>query len=483
MVRNYNRMMRLILVIIGLFVTGTTLQAQFNPRMSATVIKQPLCGCDGEVRIDFWDCQFLIDKWRVYGSNTNTLSLGSSSTWFNDTQNIKSSGNGSVPSSIVITGLCPGDWYFRVAFVYMVDNNGNDIWSFARNNSTNNFDALHVVLQGSSTLNCDVSVNDCDCYHKDAVGTASGGTPPYTYTWERTSNPAGPIPNGSKLTAGTYKMTVTDANGCKCEKIFTVTTEEAMPNISLKVTPKGCNPVTANGGCVEIIGDVAGKPIVWKKTHPVMQTGPTGNATQWCVLQPGDKGYVRIIDVETGCVLELEWEIPPFTPITFSLKTRAYKDGTNCYGVVEAIDLAGGDAPFTIQWDNGPILPHSIAANRTRTKMLPASFTVTIRDKNGCEHTQTVNMTCPPGLRTVSINPNPATTSADVYFDVTNTANYSYKVYNNTFSEVGNGSLGIMYPGLQNFNLNVSSYQAGLYFVLIEEDGTPDPVMTQLIKQ
>lgn len=480
---NTSRFLQLLLFCACLLISGSTLYAQFNPRMSATIIKQPLCGCDGEVRIDFWDCQVNVTKWRVYGSSDNTLSLGSGSTWLNNSAYIKSSGDGSVPSSIVITGLCPGDWYFRVAFVFMEDGNGNDLWSFARNNSTNNFDALHVVLQGGSTLNCDVNLAECGCYHQDAVGIASGGTPPYTYTWERISPNPGPVPNGEKLTAGTYRMTVTDANGCTCIKEFTVTTEAPAPNISLKVTPKGCNPATSGGGCVDIIGDVSGKIIVWKKTDPIMQNGPGGNATQWCGLQPGDKGYVRIIDPETGCVLELPWEIPQFTPITFALKTRAYKDNTNCNGVVEAIDLVGGEAPYTISWDGGPFVPHNVAGNRTRTKLLPATFTVTIKDKNGCEHTQTVTMTCPPGLRTVSINPNPASYFADVYYDVMNTAVYSYKVFDNNFGEVSSGSLGLQYPGLQSFNLDVSGYQAGAYYVLIEEDGTPDPAMTLLIKQ
>ena len=80
------------------------------------------------------------------------------------------------------------------------------------------------------------------CTHTDATtiggnqGTASvtatGGTAPYTYLWsngETTQSISG-------LTAGTYSVTVTDANGCTANCNTTVQQPNALPDLSLVKT-------------------------------------------------------------------------------------------------------------------------------------------------------------------------------------------------------------------------------------------------------
>ncbi|MBL0052100.1 MAG: hypothetical protein IPP29_11620 [Bacteroidetes bacterium] len=48
--------------------------------------------------------------------------------------------------------------------------------------------------------------------------TATGGTTPYTYLW----NDGDTNEDRTNLTAGTYTVTVTDANGCTEEATFTI---------------------------------------------------------------------------------------------------------------------------------------------------------------------------------------------------------------------------------------------------------------------
>ncbi len=66
---------------------------------------------------------------------------------------------------------------------------------------------------------------------------ASGGTVPYTYLWSNGATTA----NASELAAGNYSCTVTDANGCKSNKNFTVG-EPAAVSITL-----GTNPDVTSG--------------------------------------------------------------------------------------------------------------------------------------------------------------------------------------------------------------------------------------------
>jgi len=50
------------------------------------------------------------------------------------------------------------------------------------------------------------------------ITTVNGGTPPYLYAWTASGGGSGltaGAQNQSGLTAGTYDVTVTDANGCQ----------------------------------------------------------------------------------------------------------------------------------------------------------------------------------------------------------------------------------------------------------------------------
>ncbi len=457
-----------------LFVFLAASYPALSAHIGVTVIKQPLCGCDGEIEIDLSECLIEVsaaDQWMILKSSTNPMSWSNPGTpsWNSSGELSKyvhySESGHNIPSRFRISGLCPGDWYFYFAWM----NNGQ----FSTIGGESNLTALHITLQGSANpLHCDVTLAECGCYYKMATAVITGGTPPYTITWDPN------IKDPDHIPAGTYWMKVVDANGCECIKEFTVTTEATLPEVSIKVIPKGCNPATANGGCVEISGaGLTGKNIVWKKTYPTQEMGPTGNATQWCGLQPGDKGVVRIMDLSLGCLLELPWEIPPFTPITFSLKTTAFKQNNSCYGRVDVIDLVGGDAPYTYTWNGSSTTP------TTSVRLLPATFIVTVKDKNGCEHTQQVTMECPPGLRGISINPNPWSVYADVTFEISQTAVYSYKLYDANLIEVRSVSLGTLNPTNHTTTVDGTGLQTGVYYIIIAQDGIPDQAATMMIKE
>lgn len=121
-----------------------------------------------------------------------------------------------------------------------------------------------------------------------AAANATGGTAPYTYLWSNgsTSNPA------TGLTAGTYSVTITDANGCT----FVQTTDvliglkDAIKGVSIDVAPNPSNgqfnvnvtlPFTADVNVV--VFDPAGKRVYSNTTaqvsslvQPVSITGASG---------------------------------------------------------------------------------------------------------------------------------------------------------------------------------------------------------------
>lgn len=71
----------------------------------------------------------------------------------------------------------------------------------------------------------------------------SGGTPPYTYRWH--SGHEGPAIN--ELTAGTYRVTVQDSDGCHSKAVFTL--KAAEKELGLKVEQQQ----TAKGKVLQVV--------------------------------------------------------------------------------------------------------------------------------------------------------------------------------------------------------------------------------------
>jgi hypothetical protein len=97
-----------------------------------------------------------------------------------------------------IDSLCAGTYVVTYnnpngqSYTFTINGNGNPCAGFSASMST--VDATDIALcDGSATVN------------------VSGGTAPYSYTW---NGPAGNFPNMNGLCVGTYTCSVVDANGC-----------------------------------------------------------------------------------------------------------------------------------------------------------------------------------------------------------------------------------------------------------------------------
>src|SRR5690606_1620322 len=69
-----------------------------------------------------------------------------------------------------------------------------------------------------------------------ATATATGGTPPYTYSWNNGATTA----SIADVAAGTYTVTITDNNSCSDTATVTIT-EPAALAVSSTSTPVSCN--------------------------------------------------------------------------------------------------------------------------------------------------------------------------------------------------------------------------------------------------
>ncbi|PZU16292.1 MAG: hypothetical protein DI589_27330, partial [Shinella sp.] len=95
----------------------------------------------------------------------------------------------------------------------------------------------------------DSSQTNVTCYggaDGSATVSISGGTAPYTYSW---SPIGGMAPTAAGLAAGTYTVTVTDANGSVITKVFTITQpQEVVPPVAEEIQEfcSTANPTISN---------------------------------------------------------------------------------------------------------------------------------------------------------------------------------------------------------------------------------------------
>ena len=79
---------------------------------------------------------------------------------------------------------------------------------------------------------------NCGTGSGSIIVSLNGATPPITYTWSNN------LPNSdtvSGLTAGTYNVTATDANGCTATASYTITNSPAIVIDSAIITNAGCS--------------------------------------------------------------------------------------------------------------------------------------------------------------------------------------------------------------------------------------------------
>lgn len=218
------------------------------------------------------------------------------------------------------------------------------------------------------------------------TATVSGGTIPYTYVWSNGTTVTSPLTTNtiSGLCAGSYTITVNDANGCT-QTISPITiTEPLVLTASAAGVNTSCFGMCNGTGTLTITGGTPIYNIVWAPVPPVGQG--TINISGLC---PGT--YTANITDANLCTTSAS------VTITEPPVLVANPSATNplCFGVCNGTATAnptGGTAPYTYSW-TGPA-PFPVTTTQSISNLCPGTYTVKVTDSKGCISTQSV--TIPP---------------------------------------------------------------------------------------
>ena len=245
--------------------------------------------------------------------------------------------------------------------------------------STQTVTITQPTVLSATTMSTNVSCNAGNNGNGGVIAT--GGTGPYTYNWLPSGGTNATAPN---LTAGTYTVTVTDANGCTTTQTITITQPAAINATTSSVTAtcnssNGSATVTASGG-----------------TGPYTYLWSSGG-TGFTEINLAAGTYTVTITDANGCTSTATVTVANASGPTVQLTSQT---NVSCFGGNDGsatVNVTGGTGPYTYLWSSG-------GTGSTENNLPDGTYTVTVTDANGCTSTTTVVITHPTAVLVTAIS-------------------------------------------------------------------------------
>ena len=206
--------------------------------------------------------------------------------------------------------------------------------------------------------------------------TTTGGTPGYSYLWSN-----GITGSSISALAGSYSVTVTDANGC-IDSTAAVITQPAPITATTETGLATCTVANGSAGVTSVFGGTAPYSYLWNSTPA--QT--TDTATH---LLAGN--YTVTITDANNCTAQIP------VVVTNANGTRDSIVATTnilCFGGNNGsitLGVASGVPPYTFLWSNGK-------TTQNIDSITAGIYSVTVSDTKGCKTTAIDTITQPPPI-------------------------------------------------------------------------------------
>lgn len=375
--------------------------------------------------------------------------------------------------------------------------------------------------------------NDAVCGQQNGSSsvTATGGAGGYLYSW----NTGGTSQTLANLGAGTYSVTVTDANNCTSSISMSVTNQNVTVTVSVNTTAAcgsnngtaaavvtGSNQsvsgyswstggtsgsinslapgtynvtVTLANGCTGTSsGQVVTAPAptasvaptngtcqsapqinltVTGGTSPFTYSWSNGATTEDVQNIPAGSYSVTVTDA-SGCSASATTPVSDNSTVSVSFNTVNPSQGND--GSITA-NPTGGATPYTYQWSNG-------GNTQTISNLSPGTYTVTVTDNAGCVKVSSVTLLSTgiaqvKDLATVSIFPNPANDVCNVSIELNRAADIQLEIINQLGQQVYSSKLINYTSGTE--KIDITNLSQGVYLVRTYFGNTTNTV--RLLKQ
>ncbi|MFN5844229.1 MAG: beta strand repeat-containing protein, partial [Flavobacteriia bacterium] len=288
--------------------------------------------------------------------------------WYSNTTNSNTGGNpisGATSASYSVPTGTVGTYYYYC----VVSAPGNGCNDIATNVSvvtiislTNSFTSTNVSCFGGNNGSIDLTV--------------TGGFG-YTYSWTGPGGFTSTSQDLTGLTAGTYLVTVTDANGCSTTASVTITQPAAALAASTTQTNVLCNGNTTGAIDLTVTGGTAPYSYSWSNSATSQDLSSIGAGT-----------YTVTVTDANGCTTTASVTI---TQPAAALSASTTQTNVSCFGNstgTSTVTASGGTGPYTYSWNTTPEQTTASASG-----LAAGTYTVTVTDANGCSTTASVTIT------------------------------------------------------------------------------------------
>ncbi len=262
-----------------------------------------------------------------------------------------------------------------------------------------------------------------------ATGSASvnpsNGTAPYSYLW----NNAGNTQTISNVAAGSYSVTITDANGCTGNVSGIVVNNPNAPTASISAfTAVSCNGSSTGTATATATGGTAPFTFTW--SNGTLTAAATGLAAGV---------YTATVTDAASCLGVTSVTITQPNAISVTNNTSATAN-ISCFGGnngAAAVTVAGGTPNYSFNWSN--------SANTASISGLTAgTYSATVTDANLCVSVFAITLTQPATALGVSatsndISCNGSTNGSATASAVGGTSPYAYAWSNNANGAIASG--------------------------------------------
>lgn len=231
------------------------------------------------------------------------------------------------------------------------------------------------VLEDAAALSLTLETIEATCFSGSADGsiTASieGGTGPYTYQWDDPA--AQTTATASNLAAGTYMVTVTDANGCNISQSVDLGASASEILVTEGQNSPSCEGGTDGDITIQVAGGAGGYTYAWS----------TGAATA-SLSNLGAGSYSLTITDAQGCTAERDFILEDGPLFTVDLGNV---DTTICEGEVLFFDFS--DLDYDVSWTG----PNGFSSTDKIVLLEDAGeYTVAVTNAGGCSDEATINL-------------------------------------------------------------------------------------------
>jgi gliding motility-associated-like protein len=245
-----------------------------------------------------------------------------------------------------------------------------------------------AVSQPASAIQLTVTQSKTSCFGQDAgaaSGVASGGNgAPFSFTWSNQQTGS----TANNLTPGNYTVTVQDKLGCTAVKSVEVVQWDSI-SINAVFTPPSCAGLSDGVAALNLVKGGSGGGDTLKYTYNWSVPNSPHN-TILTHLAGGQNYSLTVSDLQ-GCSTVFNFFIPMPQAIVLQTKEKDVSCFSGSDGDAGISGVQHAVQPYNYTWSDNSTTP-------AITGLAAGSYTVTVKDANGCTATAVIPVGQPTAL-------------------------------------------------------------------------------------